>query len=76
MPIVHCYLILALINSCLILSYWCVIGDSEYVLAFLLSFQKPEVRATAFLSHPQLVIHVPCCVILIAPSCTIAPSNA
>lgn len=56
MPIVHCNLILALINSCLVLSYSCITDVSEYVLTFLLSSQTPEVRAPAFISHLQLVI--------------------
>ena len=51
-----CNLILAFINSCLVLGYLCVTGLGDHALTFPLGCQKPEVRAAASIAHPQLVI--------------------
>lgn len=53
-----CNLILAFLNSCLVLGYLCVTGLGDYALTFPLGCQKPEVRAAASIARPQLVIHV------------------
>lgn len=73
-----CNSILALVNSCLILCYSCIIGPSDYALTFPLSSQRPEVSAAASISHPQLVIHVHFHVVssLLLQSASTAPFDA
>ena len=73
-----CNSILALINSCLILGYSCIIGPGDDALTFPRSSQRPEVSAAASISHPQPVIHVHFHVVssLLLQSASTAPFDA